>query len=106
MVKNNYIIFDTARTQYNISKYRILQKNGFKCYYCGINLTVSKTQKEHFVARSKGGLNGVKSGNIVPSCFNCNMKKGNKDIEKFRIKLFGKRNKNNLFHFEKLGEEK
>ncbi|WP_461599956.1 HNH endonuclease [Winogradskyella sp.] len=90
--------YDTNIGQYHTTKYLLLKKTNFKCFYCGVNLTVSKTQKEHFIPRSKGGENKVNSGNIVPSCYSCNMKKGTKTLEKFRIKLFGKRYK--LFYFE------
>lgn len=93
-------VYDTERTQYNTTKYRLLQKTDFKCYYCGCELTVSKTQKEHLIPRTKGGSGSIKSGNIVPSCFSCNMKKGVKSLEEFRVKLFGRKNLS-LFYFEK-----
>lgn len=94
-------IFDVPVTQWNRSNYLLLERNGFKCYYCGCDLTVSKMYREHFIPRYKNGTNSIKSGNIVPSCFSCNMKKGTKTIEEFRIKLFGKKNFQ-LFHFEKM----
>lgn len=94
-------IFDEPKTQWTTKKYRLLIKHGCKCYYCGCELKVSTVQLEHFIPRIRGGSGGVKSGNIVPSCFRCNMKKGVKDIEGFRKKMF-KKSKENLFHFEKL----
>lgn len=94
-------VFDKPKTQWTTSNYRLLEKYQFKCYYCGCELKVSTMQREHVVPRIRGGVGGVTSGNIVPSCFGCNMKKGTKDLEAFRIRLFGKKQRG-VFHFEKL----
>lgn len=91
--------FDANKTQYNITKYHLLKKSEFKCYYCGIDLKVSEAQKEHIIPRSKGGSSRIDSGNIVASCYKCNMKKGTKTLEEFRKKLFGP--KSGIFQFEK-----
>lgn len=98
---SNPYIYDTERSQYNTSKYNLLEKTDYRCYYCGCELLVSTTQIEHLIPKIKGGDSRLKGGNIVPSCFSCNMKKGTKTIADFRKKLFGNKS-NNLFYFEKL----
>jgi len=88
-------------TQYNAKKKKLLNKYKGCCCYCGIVLTIEETQIEHFIPRSKGGQSTMNSDNLVPSCKGCNMKKGVKDIESFRIKLFGKKSIQS-FYYEKL----
>lgn len=94
-------VYDRPKTQWNTKKFRLLLKYLFRCFYCGCELKVSTTQLEHVIPRIRGGAGGVKSGNIVPACFSCNMKKGVKTLEEFRIKLFGRKNPGQ-FYFEKV----
>jgi 5-methylcytosine-specific restriction endonuclease McrA len=55
----------------------ILVAHNYKCVYCGKAYEVL----DHFVPLARGG--GTHEGNVVPSCHNCNAKKGSKRAEAF-----------------------
>ena len=54
----------------------LIDKHEHKCYYC--KQIVGKLTIDHYIPLSKGGSNFI--DNIVPACFSCNCKKGNKLI--------------------------
>jgi len=76
----NYVKFRTKPIK--ISRHRIYARDNHQCVYCGSkkNLTI-----DHIIPRSKGGLNTWT--NMVTSCFNCNVKKGDKTLEESKMKL-------------------
>lgn len=55
-----------------------------KCYYCGCQLEFDSFHMDHILPKSQGGKN---KNNLVPTCVDCNLSKGNLDIEEFRAKL-------------------
>lgn len=55
------------------------------CFYCGCVLDFNNFHADHFVAKSKGG---EAKQNLVPACPECNLVKGNKDVEEFRRTIF------------------
>lgn len=64
-------------------KARVFQRNAIvECHYCGVSLDGKSVTFDHIKARSKGGSNTPK--NLVPSCSECNMKKGELDYEVFK----------------------
>jgi len=57
----------------------LLERDGYKCQYCGHKLTKETFTKDHVLPRSKGGL--TTSGNLVCSCYDCNQTKGDRTPE-------------------------
>lgn len=51
------------------------------CYYCG-ELHNGEFHLDHFIPECKGGSSEV--SNLVPSCAECNERKGGRTIEQFR----------------------
>lgn len=47
-----------------------------KCYWCGLILWKKITTIDHVIPTSKGGGNEIE--NLVPSCADCNVRRGNK----------------------------
>ena len=56
------------------------------CFYCGCKLDFDNFHMDHFKPKSNGGR---VSENLVPACPDCNLFKGNLDIEEFRTKIGG-----------------
>lgn len=55
------------------------------CFYCGVQVTKKTRSLDHYIPRSKGGL--TTPNNIVVSCKNCNLAKGDKLPEDFDFPL-------------------
>lgn len=54
-----------------------------ECWYCGDKLQLDGPwHVEHVIPRVEGGSDTLE--NLVPSCVDCNRRKGRKDIESFR----------------------
>ena len=61
----------------------------YKCAYCGYEHKYKFLQREHVVAKSKGGL--LEPKNVIPACFHCNRSKGSSNMEEwFRKQPFFK----------------
>ena len=58
----------------------IFHRNGAKCTYCG-NTKAERYELDHIVPRSRGGADRV--SNLVVSCHDCNLQKGNSSVEEF-----------------------
>lgn len=58
-------------------RYRVLEKSGFRCMYCGVN--TGPFEVEHVVPKKHGGGNNL--GNLVASCPSCNRDKGDRTPE-------------------------
>lgn len=58
----------------------VFHRDGAKCRYCG-NTEAERYELDHIVPRSRGGANRV--SNLVVSCHDCNVRKGNKTVEEF-----------------------
>ena len=56
----------------------ILDKHGFKCVHCGVDLSLGDFHMDHIVPFTKGGKR-IKS-NFQPLCPPCNEKKGNRFV--------------------------
>ena len=59
------------------------------CRYCGIELKHHEIQMDHVFPKSRGGLNT--EDNLVPSCRECNVKKGARTPEEAGMDFFIKR---------------
>ena len=58
----------------------VFHRDGRKCAYCG-NVKAERYELDHIVPRSRGGANRV--SNLVVSCQDCNVSKGNQSVEDF-----------------------
>ena len=58
----------------------VFHRDGRKCVYCG-NAKAERYELDHIVPRSRGGANRV--SNLVVSCQDCNVSKGNQSVEDF-----------------------
>lgn len=84
-------------TQMSARKFfAIHKKTDGLCAYCGCELESAETNNhprqytvDHLHPTSKGGSNGVE--NLIPSCRVCNVTKGNRELEVFRLNMTWKR---------------
>lgn len=53
------------------------------CFYCGKSVSLESATKDHRVPISKGGSNEM--SNLVMACPRCNIAKGSKSEEEFRL---------------------
>lgn len=70
---------DRYNTGYLSLRFRIFNRDGFRCKYCGrspINNKEVVLQVEHIIPKIKGSDNSV--NNLITSCLECNV--GKKDI--------------------------
>src|SRR5688572_5505117 len=56
------------------TRFRILQRDGFRCRYCGHAAPEARLEVDHIVPRSWGGKND--HDNLVTACSRCNGGKG------------------------------
>jgi len=68
-----------------LTRKNIYEHYGYKCCYCGKKFSVDKLNIDHVVPRSRGGK--TEWTNIVTSCIECNLKKGNKLPQEAGMKL-------------------
>jgi 5-methylcytosine-specific restriction endonuclease McrA len=54
----------------------VLRRDGYTCYYCGKKLDDETATVDHIIPRSK--LGSSFASNLVCSCQECNLKKGNR----------------------------
>lgn len=54
---------------------------GCACFYCNEPLLLSRATKDHRLPSCRGGSDVI--DNIVPACFLCNLKKGDKTDKEF-----------------------
>lgn len=65
--------FKFGRTNIKGFRLKIILRDSYKCAYCSIDNVLLEI--EHIIPKSKGGRNNLK--NLVLSCRECNLKKGN-----------------------------
>ncbi len=65
---------------FNVKENRLknFERDGYKCYKCGKQLTRFSATLDHIHPVSKGGDNSY--DNLVPCCLHCNSKRGNKPM--------------------------
>lgn len=67
-------------------RFSILQRDGFRCQYCGRNPKENKEvilHVDHIIPQSKGGL--WEKGNLITSCSFCNLGKSDVILEKMKM---------------------
>ena len=90
-------------TRVRCTRRNILMRDGYKCQYCGINLTQKTGTVDHIRPRSKGGLMEWK--NVVASCGTCNRKKGSRMLKQIGLKLLSEPRRPTWFEILKCGKE-
>lgn len=65
--------------------WRLLNRHGWKCYYCHKRLLLRDATRDHKIPKSKGGGGGYK--NLVPCCQKCNEEKADKPVKKYQKEL-------------------
>ena len=56
-----------------------------RCYYCGCVIPYDNFHIDHQIPKCKGGSSSIV--NLVASCCDCNMFKGELSVEEFRTKI-------------------
>ncbi|MBC8994957.1 HNH endonuclease [Pseudomonas sp. N40(2020)] len=67
---------------------QVLAKTDGRCAYCGTTLSLENFAIDHVRARRNGGSNRI--CNLMPACHPCNLAKGPKDLEHYRMYLSAK----------------
>jgi 5-methylcytosine-specific restriction endonuclease McrA len=60
------------------SQRRIMERDAFRCVYCGVPQDHMTLSLDHLMPRSRGG--GNSDANLVTACFPCNVEKGDRTI--------------------------
>ena len=69
-------------------RYRVLERDGFRCAYCGVSSSAAPLEVDHVVPSSKGGV--TEEENLKTSCWNCNSGKSDRvSSPKDRVSGFG-----------------
>ncbi len=68
-----------------LTRKNIYEHYGYRCCYCGKKLPSDKLNIDHVIPRSRGGK--TEWGNVVTSCIECNLKKGNKTPQEAGMKF-------------------
>jgi 5-methylcytosine-specific restriction endonuclease McrA len=75
----------TLNTKIRFSKFNVCLRDNFTCQYCGERLPMTCLNYDHVVPRDHGGK--TTWGNIVMSCYPCNLKKANRTPSEAGMKL-------------------
>lgn len=54
----------------NTRRFKILERDGFKCAYCGKVASETELEVDHIIPRAKGGTDIIE--NLITACFECN----------------------------------
>jgi CRISPR/Cas system Type II protein with McrA/HNH and RuvC-like nuclease domain len=68
-----------------LSDYALLERDDYKCQYCGAEVTRNTFTKDHVMPRSRGGKTIAR--NLVVCCDKCNQKKGDRTPEEAGMTL-------------------
>lgn len=98
---------------------KVFKKTNGKCIYCGCNLDFYDFHIEHMKPKSKINYDKDNLDNLFPSCIDCNLLKGNLEVNEFKEKIenlifndtrcrtlgryYNLKPKKILFYFEKQG---
>jgi len=64
-------------------KRAVIEKTDGCCGYCGLTVSADEGTTDHIQPRSQGGGNSI--GNLILSCRPCNLAKGNRSLDEFRL---------------------
>lgn len=76
------------KKEIKFNRENIYERDGYTCQYCGERLGSDKLNLDHFVPRTRGGVNSWE--NVVTSCLTCNLRKGNRTLEEAGMRLIRK----------------
>jgi 5-methylcytosine-specific restriction endonuclease McrA len=68
-----------------LSRRNLMLRDGGKCQYCGVNVSLKNSTIDHVVPKSRGGKHSWE--NVVLACSKCNQKKADKMPDSFYLKL-------------------
>lgn len=68
-----------------LTRRNIYEHYNYRCCYCGKKFDSSKLNIDHVIPRSRGGK--TEWSNVVTSCIECNLKKGNRTPQEAGMKL-------------------
>lgn len=66
---------------------KIFEKTKGRCIYCGCKLDFHNFHIEHMKPKSKIKYNKNDINNLYPCCVDCNLLKGDLEVEEFRNKI-------------------
>ena len=69
----------------------LFEKFNGHCFYCGKTMSFAKFTLDHLTSKRNGGNDDL--NNLVPCCFGCNQDKMWLNLEQYRIRRFGDRDK-------------
>jgi hypothetical protein len=64
-------------------RFAVLERDSFRCRYCGTSADDARLQIDHIIPRAKGGTNEI--CNLLTACYPCNIGKMAKTIDRFPI---------------------
>ena len=67
------------------NRQNLLERDDFRCQYCGKNFPVKELNMDHVVPRDRGGVTSWE--NVVISCIKCNSKKSNRSPKEAGMRL-------------------
>ena len=67
------------------NRQNLLERDDYRCQYCGKNLPAKELNMDHVVPRDRGG--GTTWENVVISCTKCNSKKSNRSPKEAGMRL-------------------
>ena len=66
-------------------KKAVIEKFGYRCAYCGCEISIDGFHIDHFIPKNRGGRNDFE--NLFPACNPCNIFKRDWLIEEFRSEI-------------------
>lgn len=60
-------------------RFRVLERDGFKCVYCGVHASDAVLQVDHVMPVVRGGTNDL--SNLVTACVTCNIGKHARELQ-------------------------
>jgi 5-methylcytosine-specific restriction endonuclease McrA len=70
------------------TRFNVFLRDQFSCQYCGQSFPTQELTFDHVVPKSLGGR--TEWFNVVAACSNCNLRKGNKSVEKAGMQILKK----------------
>ncbi len=61
-------------------RFRVLERDQFKCWYCGRSSAETTLVIDHFIPLAEGGTSGM--DNLVSACVRCNQGKGTRTCDR------------------------
>jgi len=73
-----------------VKRFQVLQRDNFRCVYCGITSKQTHLTVDHILPQSKGGKNTIE--NMITSCSQCNRGKGSLELTNEQLKYVREKN--------------